>query len=291
MTDDAERIGPTAHYTAYVWRRAGLPHAEHFSTRQGAVLYWGFFALGEWATRLSPAVPSMREYLEYRHRLIDAVVTNLRPGCVVELGAGLTRRAVTWAADHGVPSLELDLPGMAEIKRRRLARAPASLQQRLAEHHAVHDVDVLDPGFPQQLATLLQGHARPVVIAEGLLSYFDLGPRCRVLVGVAEALRQAGGGHLVCDLHTAAAQAEVGWATHALRAAIRGLTRRRRALDPFADRPALHEAFAAAGFDACEEERPEDHVHAEPRLARLRSPAHVIVARVDPPRGAADPSS
>lgn len=112
----AERIGPTAHYTAYVWRRLGLPHAEHLATRQGAVLYWGFFALGEWATRLSPSVPSMREFLEYRHRLIDAVVDEWRPGCVVELGAGLTPRAVRWAADRGVPGIELDLPAMARAK-------------------------------------------------------------------------------------------------------------------------------------------------------------------------------
>lgn len=283
MADDAERIGPTAHYTAYVWRRAGLPHAEHFATRQGAVLYWGFFALGEWATRLTPRVPSMRQYLEYRHRLIDAVVAREQPGCVVELGAGLTRRAVTWAADRGVPGLELDLPAMAEQKRRRLASAPASLRERLRSLHAVHDANVLAPEFPARLAELLRGHVRPVIVAEGLLSYFDLAPRVRVLAGVAKALREVGGGRLVCDLHTAAAQARVGWAAHALRTAIRGLTRRRRALDPFVDLPALHEAFAAAGFDHSHEERPEDHVDAEPALARLRSPAHVILARVDPP--------
>jgi len=282
MADDTDRIGPTAHYTAYVWRRAGLPHAEHFATRQGAVLYWGFFVLGEWATRLSPRVPSMRQYLEYRHRLIDAVVARQEPGCVVELGAGLTRRAVTWAADRGVPALELDLPAMAAIKRRRLANAPASLRERLGSLHAVHDVDVLSPELPARLAQLLRGHTRPVIVAEGLLSYFDLAPRVGVLAGVAAALREVGGGCLVCDLHTAAAQARVGWAAHVLRTAIRGLTRRRRALDPFVDLPALHQALAAAGFDHVHEERPEDHVEAEPALARLHSPAHVILARVDP---------
>jgi O-methyltransferase involved in polyketide biosynthesis len=286
MTDHAERIGPTAHYTAYVWRRAGLPHAEHFATRKGAVLYWGFFVLGEWVTRLSPTVPSMRQFLEYRHRLIDAVVARERPGCVVELGAGLTRRAVTWAADRGVPGLELDLPAMAAVKRQRLARAPASLRDRLRSLHEVHDVDVLDPAFSQRLAELLRGRSRPLIVAEGLLGYFDLEPRQRVLAGVAAALRAVGGGHLCCDLHTAAAQARAGLATHALRAAIRGLTRRRRALDPFVDLAALHQAFTAAGFDHCHEEHPGDHVHTEPALARLWSPAHVILARVDPPASA-----
>ncbi|MEX1363690.1 MAG: class I SAM-dependent methyltransferase [Nannocystaceae bacterium] len=276
----SERIGPTAHYTAYVWHRLGLPYARHLSTRRGAALYWGFFALGEWTTRLLPAVPSMREYLEYRHRLIDAVVEQLGPGCVVELGAGLTPRAVRWAVDRGVPGIELDLPGMARAKRQRLERMPASARARLRSLHAVHDADVLDPGFATMLADIIGDRPRPVVVAEGLLSYFDPAPRQRVLDAVAYALRRVGGGALVCDLHTARAQAEVGMAAHALRGAIRGLTRRRRALDPFVDLDAMARAFAEAGFDGWDEARPQAHVRAQPRLARLRSPAHVVVGRV-----------
>lgn len=148
----AERIGPTAHYTAYVWRRLGLPHADLFSTRTGAVLYWGFFALGEWTTRLLPAVPSMQDYLEYRHRLIDAVVADLSPDCLVEIGAGLTRRAVTWAADHHIRAVELDLPSMAAVKREALARAPQALRDRIGDRHQVLDADVLAPGLGAQLA-------------------------------------------------------------------------------------------------------------------------------------------
>jgi hypothetical protein len=47
MSGEHERIGPTAHYTADVWRVAGFERAELFSTWQGAALYWGFFAAGE----------------------------------------------------------------------------------------------------------------------------------------------------------------------------------------------------------------------------------------------------
>ncbi len=281
VSEHAERIGPTAHYTAYVWRRLGLPHAEHFSTRRGAALYWGFFALGEWMTRLSARVPSMQELLEYRHRIIDNVVERLEPGCVVELGAGLTRRAITWAADRGVAALELDLPPMAAIKRRRLAALPDPLRRRLGAH-AVHDADVLAPGFSTQLAGWLEGHARPVVVAEGLLGYFGLPARRGLLRAVAQALREIGGGYLVCDLHTADAQAQVGWPMLVLRGATRTLTRRGRAQEPFTDLAAVRRAFEHAGFDRCREERPEDHVAEVPQLARLRSPAHVIVGVVEP---------
>lgn len=279
----AERIGPTAHYTAYVWRRLGLPNAEHFATGQGAALYWGFFVLGEWMTRLSPAIPSMREYLEARHRLIDRVVDRLQPGLLVELGAGLTPRAVTWAADRGVPGIELDLPAMVALKRQRLARAPAALRQRLRGRHRLVEADVLAPAFAQQLSDWMQGSSRPVVVAEGLLSYFDEAARRQVLHSVARALRTVGGGVMVCDLHTVAAQAKVGWALQGLRLAQRGLTRRRRALEPFADLGTVHEAFETAGFDHTHQEHRRDHADADPRLARLRSPAHIFVARVGPP--------
>ena len=282
MPQETERIGPTAHYTAYVWHRVGLPHAEHFATWKGAVLYWGFFVLGEWITRLLPAVPSMREYLEYRHRLIDGAVGALGPDCIVELGAGLTRRAVTWAADHAVTSVELDLPAMAEVKRQRVAQAPAALRERLQGLHTVDGVDVLAPDFSSTLSGYIAGYERPVVVVEGLLSYLDPPSRQGLLAAVAQAFQDVGGGVMVCNLHTVTAQARVGRATHVLRAFIRALTRRRRALDPFADVQALQGAFAHAGFDSCEEVHPESHVGTEPRLARLRSPAHVIVAGVGP---------
>ena len=53
---DSHKIGLTAHYTGYVWQRLDLPYAELFATPTGAVLYWGFFGLGEWTTRVLPGV-------------------------------------------------------------------------------------------------------------------------------------------------------------------------------------------------------------------------------------------
>lgn len=286
VTSDAfahqgDRIGPTAHYTAYVWHRLRLPYAEHFFTRHGALLYWGFFGLGEWTTRVLPAVPSMREYLEYRHRLIDAQVRSLRPDCLVELGAGLTRRAVTWALDHDADAVEIDLPGLAREKQRRLDAMPAELRQRLGRRHRLLTLDVLAPEFSRTLAEVIDGHERPVIVAEGLLSYFDFAPRCAVLAAIARALADTGrGGVFICDLHTAQAQAQVGRATKALRGAIRLLTSRTRALDPFATPEALRDAFIDGGFDDFVEVQPGDHVDTEPRLAALHSPAHIVMARV-----------
>jgi len=274
------KIGPTAHYTAYVWHRLGLPHAAHFKTGTGRVLYWGFFAMGEWATRLSSAVPSMRDYLEYRHRLIDAVLAVEEPDRVIEVGAGLSPRAVAWVLDHGVPAVELDLPAMAAAKRERIAQLPAAARQRLEGRHTVLDVDALAPGFPDRLAEVVGGARRPVVIAEGVMSYFDDQRRQQLITGIAEGLRRAGGGLYVCDTHTRTAQARVGKATTVLKTAIRALTRQRRALSAYPDQTALFRAFRTAGFDAAAIVDAADHVEAQPRLRVLSSPALVVTGRV-----------
>lgn len=276
MGADHERIGPTAHYTAYVWHRLGLPYADVFATRRGAALYWGFLVAGEWMTRLSPDVPTMRDYLEYRHRLIEAVLHGLLPDRLVDLGAGLSRRGMTWAADRGVDSIDIDLPAMAAAKRRALARVPSELRAGLR----VIDDDVLSSGFEDRLARLLAGSRRPVVTAEGLLSYLDPPDRLAVLGMVARAFRRTAHGSFVCDVHTAEDQARVGRATSLLRFAIRTVTRRRRALDPFPTREALRVAFLDAGFDHVEIVDASAHAKSVPQLRSLHSPALVVHARV-----------
>jgi O-methyltransferase involved in polyketide biosynthesis len=268
------RIGPTAHYTAYVWKQLGLPHAELFATRTGAALYWTFFAAGEWTTRLSRRVPSMRQYLEYRHRLIEAVADAFDTDCLVEIGAGLTRRGVTWALDRGTRSIEIDLPHMAAAKREALQRSGIA-----AELHEVVDGDVLDPEFGARLHELVAGTQRPLVIAEGLLSYFDAPGRALVFAAVAEGLRGTAGA-LLCDLHSADAQAEYGRAASVLKLAIGVVTRRKRALDPYATRDDLVAAVRAGGFADVEIVDAHAHLAAQPRLADVSSPAHIVLATV-----------
>jgi len=276
MTGGHERIGPTAHYTAYVWRAAGFERAELFSTWQGAALYWGFFAAGEWTTRLSPSTPSMRVYLEYRHRLIDAVVAEHRPDVVVELGAGLSRRAVVWALDDGVRGLEYDLPDMAARKRAALASAPDEIQRALAGRHRVEAANVVDPSFGQILREALRDSKRPVVVAEGLLSYLAGDERVQLYASIAGAL--GSDGLFVSDLHTRTGQASVGVAASVLRAAIRTVTRRRNALDPYADEADVCRVMETAGLARVSFVDPREHHAAQPRLRRLHSPTHVVTA-------------
>src|SRR5688572_7525842 len=123
MNERDEKIGPTAHYTAYVWHRLGMPHAEHFATRKGAALFWGFRLGGEWIAAAIPGMPSMSQYLAQRHLAIEHALSEHAPDLIVELGAGLSRRGVTWAVDRGVRYVEVDLPHMVDAKRARIPQA------------------------------------------------------------------------------------------------------------------------------------------------------------------------
>jgi len=275
---DSHKIGLTAHYTAYVWKRLALPYADLYATATGKALYWGFFALGEWTTRVLPHVPSMREYLAYRHLLVDAVVEELAPDRIVELGAGLSRRATTWVLDHGIEAVEIDLPEMIAVKRAAIEIAPAAVRDRLRVRLQLIADDVLADGFAARLAALVAGAERPVVVAEGLASYFDGAGRRRLFGAVGEALAGTGGA-FVCDLHTRVNQAEVGRAAAILRMAIGALTRRRRALDPFADENELCAALHESGFRTITIATPETYVTHKPALLGLHSPALVVVAR------------
>lgn len=272
-------IGPTAHYTAYVWKRLGLPHAELFATRQGAALYWAFFLAGEWTTRVLPGVPSMRTYLEYRHRLIDAEVEALQPDCLVELGAGLTRRSVTWAVQRDIPTIDVDLPPMIRVKQAAIDRAPASIRAALQRRWTPLPISVLAPDFADRLRAVIGACRRPVVVAEGLLSYLEPADRQAVLVEVAHALRETAGA-FVCDLHTQTAQANVGRSAKMLRLAIRTITGRRRSLDPYPDETALLSAFREAGFGSVAIVEAREHAAHDRRLKRLHSPAHIVRAQI-----------
>jgi hypothetical protein len=125
---DYARIGPTAHVTAYAWHKLGMPYGELFSTHQGAGIYWAYRGTFEWLTRLLP-LPTLLDFLEFRHRLLDAQLERLDPDRIVELGAGLSRRGITWVLDRHVRYTEIDLPHMSTAKRAMLERGPGRVRR------------------------------------------------------------------------------------------------------------------------------------------------------------------
>jgi O-methyltransferase involved in polyketide biosynthesis len=269
-------IAPTAHYTAYVWYRLGLPYSELFVTGTGRRLFWSFRLAGEWIAAAAPSLPSMVQYLELRHRAIEHALVELDPDRVIELGAGLSRRGTTFAADRGVDYVEIDLPHMIAAKREALARAPAAIGERIRGRLELVACDVLAPGFEQELAGRLSGAARPAVVAEGLLGYFGLEQRRRIVHAIRGGLARAGGGALICDLRSGEGGRLVATAAKILRGGIWVVTRGRGAREDFAGPEQVRSFLREAGFSEVEPIAPQV---ATPELARLRSPAKVWIAK------------
>src|SRR5919197_3444430 len=112
-----ERIGFTAHYTSYVWYRAGLsPRA--LTSGLGCALHLALRPMNLWYERLGRG-SSLDQMLLARHRTLDDLLEReVRAGRVrqvVEFGAGLSPRGLAFATRHPLlVYVEVELPAMAE---------------------------------------------------------------------------------------------------------------------------------------------------------------------------------
>jgi O-methyltransferase involved in polyketide biosynthesis len=272
------RIAPTAYYTAYVWHRLKLPYGELFATWRGAIFFWAFRLASAGLALVSRRAPSTVQSLAVRHLTIDGELERLGPDLIIEIGAGLSRRGVTWAADRGVRYVEVDLPGIVAAKQAHLRRAPAALRERIDRQLQLVSFDILDPRFAAWLAAQLTGARRPVVIGEGLLYYFDDDERACIAAAVRRALAAAGGGVFLSDVRTREEGQGMGAALALLRAAIRLGTRGRGTRADFPRLADVRAFFGAAGFAVA---APLDRAGLPAALARLRSPVRVWSARAE----------
>jgi len=173
--------------------------------------------------------------------------------------------------------VEADLPHMVEAKRHFIeTRASAALRERIRARLRQEAVNVLGSGFEGWLAERLAGAARPAVVAEGLLGYFDMPDRLRVTRSIAGALSRGGGGSLVCDVRASEGGRAVAAAAKLLKAGIWLVTRGHGAREDFTGPAAVREHFANAGFVEAE---PIPVDRAVPHLTALRSPGRVWRAR------------
>lgn len=278
-----EAISPTAHYTAYVWHRLGLPYADLFATRKGAALYWGGRAAGEWMTEFSKAVPSLWQYLGHRHLLIDAKLRELEPDLIVELGAGLSRRGITWALDHDVKYIEVDLPDMSAAKRELIEASTSAIVRAtlLLGRLVLTSRNILSPNFAYELQGLLVGAARPVVISEGVIMYFDFEDRVTLLNSIARALRARDEGHYLCDLQTRDREHEAGRGPDLLRRGIKLVTGGRGVAPGWEDWAHVENFFKDRGFDELRALDAKDYLQQSPGLSKMRSPGTLVWASVD----------
>jgi O-methyltransferase involved in polyketide biosynthesis len=251
-----DRIGPTAHYTGYVWARNGLSHAE-LATTEGRILF----------DSLQPTMlasralggPTLEEYLLARHRAIDALLTQAIEeggiGQVIEVAAGLSPRGWRFVQRYGerLQYVEADLPEMAARKRDALERIGS-----LGERHRVREVDALrDDDGPGSFAAAIdeldpsQGLA---ILTEGLLGYLSPDAVAGMWRRFASSLGRFSAGRYISDVHMGGAQTpQVRVFRVLLSAFVRG-----RVYLHFSDAPEAVAALHRAGFATADVRRAAD---------------------------------
>jgi O-methyltransferase involved in polyketide biosynthesis len=202
-----DNISPTAHYTAEVWRRAGLSH-PWLRTREGRVMVDALHPLMVASGALGG--PSLERYLLARHRAIDALLTEAveRHGVrqVIEIAAGMSARGWRFANRYGerLTYVEADLPAMAARKRRALERIGS-----LSDTHRVAEIDALrDDGATSlgALAEQLDPRVGLAIVTEGLLGYLSTDAVLGLWRRIAGTLDAFPAGRYVSDLHLGSVQ-------------------------------------------------------------------------------------
>jgi O-methyltransferase involved in polyketide biosynthesis len=201
-TADGARIGPTAHYTADVWVRAGLSDPA-LATPLGAVLHAALVPLNETYGRVTGR-PGLDAMLVARHRVIDHLledgIASGRVDQVVEIAAGLSARGSRFARRFpGLRYVETDLPAMAAHKRRTLDEA--GLRGPL---HAVRPLDALAADGPSSLTAVaadLDPSRGLAIVSEGLLSYLDRDDVLDLWRRIAVTIGGFAHGSYLSDLH------------------------------------------------------------------------------------------
>jgi O-methyltransferase involved in polyketide biosynthesis len=249
-----DRIGPTAHYTGYVWARNGLSH-EKLSTTEGRILFDSLQPV-MLASRLLGAA-TLESYLLARHRAIDARLEEAieagEVSQVIEVAAGLSPRGWRFVNryEHLV-YVEADLPDMAVRKCTALERMGS-----LGERHRVRAVDALRDDGPGSLTAEtadLDHQAGLAIITEGLLGYLSTEAVEGVWRRFATVLEAFPRGRYISDLHLGGA---VTPQVRAFRVLLSAFVRGRVYLH-FDDAAEAEAGLLAVGFAAAEVDRAVD---------------------------------
>ncbi len=246
MIFTGDRIGPTAHYTGYVWARNGLSHPE-LSTTEGRVLFDSLQPVMLASRGLGSA--TLESYLLARHQAIDARLERAieagEVSQVIEVAAGLSPRGWRFVRRYGerLVYVEADLPDMAARKRSALERM-GSLNGR----HRVEEVDALrDDDGPGSLAAVTAELDRGeglAIITEGLLGYLSTDAVEGIWRRFASSLGEFPSGRYISDLHLGGA---VTPQVKAFRLLLSAFVRGRVYLH-FHDAAEAESALGAAGF-------------------------------------------
>jgi len=248
-------LSVTALYTAQTWRWGKLPNAELFESKESRAVF-GVTNLALMVMKIfSWKLRSLRHSLLHRHTMIDALVAEARPSVVIELAAGLSRRGVTVSTNERVQYWEVDLPHVIAKKRTLLQRSDDGkrMLQRPNHHWVSKDVRTVD------LASMSDGHAERVYIAEGLCMYLQPDEQRSLWASIASDIGSAtGAAFFVFDLVPWCEQPKPGWIGRALEWIMKRFTKGQSFARDQRTRQDIQDDLRASGFQTVKAVEPTD---------------------------------
>jgi O-methyltransferase involved in polyketide biosynthesis len=191
-----QRIGVTAYYTSHAWIEARFEYAHLFETTGGRLMYKAMEPLFQLLGFLGPAVRLHNEYLFVRHYALEARLRQLRPSCIVEVGAGLSPRGIAFAAaDPDLRYIETDLPTLVRTKRKVLGLFHAP------PNYFLGSADLLADDFIECLPQAPRPGDRVVVVTEGVTDYLKMSEKRAAFRNIRTLLLGQGGGRYLLDLY------------------------------------------------------------------------------------------
>ncbi len=195
-TEGNQRIGIPAYFTSHAWVEARFDKADLFETKQGRLMFRAMEPLLRVFGFLGPAVRLHNEYLFVRHYAQEARLRQIRPTCIVEIGAGLSPRGIAFAsADPDLRYIEVDLPNMVAAKRRALGGFP------YPPNYFLGTVDLLAEDFSKTLPEMPRPGDRVAVVTEGVTDYFNMPEKRKAFRNIHSLLLAHGGGRYLLDIY------------------------------------------------------------------------------------------
>ncbi len=190
------RIAPTAYFTAQAWVHEHFAYAHLFDNWRGRLMFDPARTAVQLLGFLGVPVRYNLEHLYVRHHAYERRLRQLKPSCIVEIGAGLSPRGYAFAAcDPGLRYIEGDLPHMVAAKRRALKRVA------LPPNYFLGAVDLLGKEFEASLPARPLPGDRIAVVSEGVIDYLNIAEKKTAFAKIAGFLRRAGGGRCLFEVH------------------------------------------------------------------------------------------
>jgi len=144
----------------------------------------------------------LRPFVVTRYLAIDAMLEQIQPSWILEIGAGLSPRGLIWGAMKGTACFEADLPCVIAFKRKLLRHVTSKSRINAAGNLTLLTLDVTQSDQWTQLHSVLPTTGKGIIVTEGLLQYMKRDQVSMIGRRIATFLQKAGGYWVSTDYPT-----------------------------------------------------------------------------------------